>query len=188
MEELNPVENLRYIITGGPGSGKSSLVEALGHLGFAGFPEIARDLINQGMIPPIWADKPDSSRFFELILRQRIFCHQEIKAGEIGFYDRGIPDSLAYFKYQNLRPPSVLLEATETYRYNPVVFVLPPWREIFVNDSVRKETYEETKVLYGLAKEVYLSAGYDIIELPKATLERRVEIIRELCSAPQNDK
>jgi len=65
MEDISPVvPNNRFIITGGPGSGKTSLVEVLQNLGYAGFPEIARELIKNGMNPPIWTNKPDSGRFF----------------------------------------------------------------------------------------------------------------------------
>lgn len=167
----------RFIITGGPGSGKTTLVEALQNLGYYGFPEIARDLINEGIVPPIRAEKPDSGRFFDLILKQRITYYQQIKGTEIGFYDRGIPDSLAYFKYQNKKVPSILSEAIIAYRYNPVVFITPPWKEIFNTDDVRRETFYEAQVLYELTIEVYQAHGYEIIELPKSTLEHRLAMV-----------
>jgi len=167
----------RFIITGGPGSGKTTLVEALQNLGYYGFPEVARDLINEGIVPPIRAEKPDSGRFFDLILKQRIIYYQQIKGTEIGFYDRGIPDSLAYFKYQNKKVPPILSEAIIAYRYNPVVFITPPWKEIFNTDDVRRETFYEARVLYDLTIEAYLAHGYEIIELPKSSLESRVAIV-----------
>jgi predicted ATPase len=167
----------RFIITGGPGSGKTTLVEALQNLGYYGFPEIARDLINKGIVPPIWSEKPDSGHFFDLILKQRIIYFQQIKGTEIGFYDRGIPDSLAYFKYQDKKVPPILSEAIIAYRYNPVVFITPPWKEIFNNDGVRRETFYEAQVLYELATVAYKSHGYEIIVLPKSSLESRITIV-----------
>jgi len=167
----------RFIITGGPGSGKTALVEALQNLGYYGFPEVARDLISEGIVPPGWAEKPDSGRFFDLILKQRIIYYQQIKGTEIGFYDRGIPDSLAYFTYQKKKVPRSLSEAIITYRYNPLVFVTPPWKEIYHNDSIRRETFHEARVLYKLATVAYQSHGYEIVELPKSSLESRVSIV-----------
>ncbi len=174
FDSVSSQANYRFIITGGPGSGKTALVEALQNLGYAGFPEIARDLISQGISPPGWADKPDSGRFFDLILQQRITSHQQIKGNEIGFYDRGIPDSLAYFQFQNRNPPRNLLKAIDTYRYNPIVFAAPPWKEIFYNDSIRLESFSEARILYDLTIEVYRNAGYSIVALPKSTLEQRL--------------
>lgn len=178
MEDTFPIiPNNRFIITGGPGSGKTSLVEALQNLGHNGFPEIARELINKGMTLPIWTNKPDSGRFFDLILKQRIIYHLQIKDSEIGFYDRGIPDSLPYFKFQKRNAPRILSEAIVAYRYNPIVFAAPPWKDIFHNDAARRETFTEAQILYDLAVDAYRSAGYEIAELPKSTIQERVEVI-----------
>lgn len=177
----NPTNN-RFIITGGPGSGKTSLVEALGNLGYPAFPEIARDLIVQGIIPPIWADKPVSGQFFDQILNQRILFHRQIIGSEIGFYDRGIPDSLAYFKYLNLKPPRILLEAIDARRYNPLVFAAPPWKEIFNNDFVRRETFHEAGLLFELVIEAYQEVGYRVVELPKSSVELRLRVISRWCA------
>jgi len=177
VDSFSILPNYRYIITGGPGSGKTALVEALQNLGYTGFPEIARDLINQGITPPIWAEKPDSGRFFDFILKKRIIFHQQIKGTEIGFYDRGIPDSLAYIKFLKKKVPRILSEAISVYPYNPVVFVTPPWKEIYCNDSVRRESFAEAGILYELGIEAYQGLGYKIVELPKSSLESRVAII-----------
>lgn len=177
LDPSHILPNNRFIVTGGPGSGKTALVEALQNLGYTGFPEIARDLISQGISPPGWSIKPDSGRFFDLILQQRISCHQQITGTEVGFYDRGIPDSVAYFKFQNRKVPRILSEAVDNYRYNPVVFAAPPWEEIFRNDSVRRETYRESVVLYELTIEAYQNAGYRVVSLPLSDLEQRLGFV-----------
>ncbi|MCX6223605.1 MAG: AAA family ATPase, partial [Bacteroidia bacterium] len=118
-----------------------------------------------------------SGRFLELVIQKRILLHRQIKGMEIGFYDRGIPDSIAYIKFQNKKVPRILSEAIETYRYNQVVFVTPPWEEIFFNDSVRWETFHQAGMLYELATEAYQEAGYSLVELPQSSLELRLELI-----------
>jgi predicted ATPase len=180
--------NFRFIITGGPGSGKTTLVEALRDRGYQVFPEIARDLITKGMTPPIQGAKPDSSLFFELILSERIKSHQAIKGAETGFYDRGIPDSLGYFAYLNIRVPRALSAAVENYHYNPIVFAAPPWEDIFTRDQVRRESFAEACRLYELTVNGYLKCGYRIVVLGKVAVGERVAEIESWITGPQNGK
>lgn len=182
------MNNWRFIVTGGPGSGKTSLVEAAGREGYACFPEIARDLILQGVTPPVWSEKPDSGRFFELVLQSRIDAHQQVKCAEIAFYDRGIPDSLAYFRFQNLKVPRILSEAIDNYRYNQMVFAAPPWEQIYHNDTVRKETWSESVELYEITLEEYRRIGYTIVELPEIPVAERLVFMLNQPIEPQNDK
>lgn len=175
LPESHP--NNRFVITGGPGSGKTALVTELQRLGYTGFPEIARDLISRGIVPPNGSGKPVSGRFFELIIQNRILLHQQIKGAETGFYDRGIPDSLAYFNFQKRRVPRLLTEAIGTCRYNLNVFIAPPWKEIYIQDPVRRESFEEAVTLHELTVEAYRESGYDLIGLPASNLEDRIDLI-----------
>lgn len=172
--------NNRFIITGGPGSGKTTLIEKLQSKGYAGFPEIARQLISQGIAPSFSPDKRVSSQFFDIILSQRILQHQQIGAAEIAFFDRGIPDSLAYFNYHKKKAPDILLEALKNYPYNQHVFVAPPWEEIYFSDAIRTETFSEAQKLYEIITEAYKSLGYLLVELPKSTLESRLSAVLEI--------
>ena len=172
--------NNRFIITGGPGSGKTTLIEKLQSKGYPGFPEIARQLISQGISPSFSQDKRVSSQFFEIILSQRILHHQQIGAAEIAFFDRGIPDSLAYFNYRKKKVPEILLEALKNYPYNQHVFIAPPWEEIYFNDPVRTETFSEAQKLHESITDAYKSLGYLIVELPKSTVESRLSAVLDI--------
>ena len=132
-----------YIITGGPGFGKSELAERLRNVGFLCSGEFARDLIEtqlacNGEILP-WKNP---KLFQKEVLRHRIAFFDSVPEGALAFADRGIPDQLAFAQYKGFGTPEVLVQSTLEYRYSLQVFVTPPWPEIFINDAIRTETYE----------------------------------------------
>ena len=71
--------------------------------------------------------------------------------------------------------------ACKKYRYAPVVFLAPPWREIYETDSERKQDFGEAERTYNLMAEVYRECGYQTIDLPKTTpLVRAQFILKQL--------
>ena len=57
------------------------------------------------------------------------------------------------------------------------VFVLPPWKEIYVSDAERYENYEQAVLIHKHLMETYTNYGYAIVEVPKDTVENRIEFI-----------
>ncbi|WP_422141841.1 hypothetical protein [Vreelandella salicampi] len=43
----------------------------------------------------------------------------------------------------------------EAFPYNPVVFLLPPWEDIYGTDSERDQTFEESVEVFGGMKRWY---------------------------------
>ncbi len=177
---IEPVTNYRFVITGGPGSGKTSLIKSLESMGFIIFLESSRDMIQDGREAPIrnlQARKEGS--FFKEILKKRIVQHQAAPQGDTSFFDRGIPDSLAFIKYMGIEAPQALRRAVDKYRYHSTIFLLPPWKEIYQKDSIRQENYSEAEKLFWLIKEAYKESGYLIFELPQSSIQARARLITE---------
>ncbi|MGH2624177.1 MAG: AAA family ATPase, partial [Sphingobacterium sp.] len=65
------------------------------------------------------------------------------------------------------------------YRYHPKVFLLPPWKEIYVNDQERKQTWQQAVETYNWIKQTYNQFNYHIVELPLTTVENRIAFIIE---------
>lgn len=172
------VQKQIFIVTGGPGFGKSELIDELSKLGYLCAREFARELIEQqqkmgGDLLP-WKNP---KLFQEEILRLRLDFYNAVPDQTIAFADRGIPDQLAFAKYKGFGTPELLKASAEKYRYAPQVFVTPPWREIFVNDSIRGETYEEAVLIHQAILATYLSLKYQIIELPLFSVTERLNYI-----------
>lgn len=163
----------RIIITGGPGTGKSSLLTGLEEIGFTCFPEVSRIIIAEqqaagGDLFP-WGNM---AAFAEECFRRMQAQLAELPAG-VSFFDRGIPDIAAYMQRYGLDVLSEYLNVADFYSSS--VLICPPWPEIFKNDPQRPETYEETCLLHRHLVETYASLGFDIIEMPKISIEERVK-------------
>ncbi len=181
--------NRRFVITGGPGSGKTTLLNALISAGYCGFPEVARELISGGRGPLEKGEKGSFGLFFESVLSDRISAHIAGESAKYAFYDRGIPDSAAYFALRKQELPQKLVDAITVYPYNPIVFVAPPWKEIYHTDAIRKESFDEASELHDLTLIAYRQFGYEPVLLPKTALDDRIRFILntvERITAPQS--
>ncbi|MGH9693368.1 MAG: AAA family ATPase [Bryobacteraceae bacterium] len=139
-----------FVITGGPGSGKTTLLLELEQRGFLCSQEVARQIIQEQVstsgdgLP--WANM---LRYTQLMLDRSVAAYREhTPAPGIVFMDRGIPDAACYARLIGLPPFEDLERACEAYRYNKMVFMGPPWKEIYATDSERKQTYAEAVATY----------------------------------------
>jgi predicted ATPase len=73
--------------------------------------------------------------------------------------------------------PDNLQRDIAMYRYNKIVFIAPPWEEIYTHDEERKQGWDEAVATYQNIARAYVDAGYEAIELPKFTVEERVEFV-----------
>jgi predicted ATPase len=174
-----------FVVTGGPGSGKSTLIAALARLGIATMQEAGRAIIQDqlaigGTALP-WADR---EAFAELMLSWELRSYREALSvkGPVVF-DRGVPDMAGYFRLCGMPVPQHVERAVEMFRYHPRVFVAPHWPEIFTQDVERKQTAEEAEATYVAMVEAYSAAGYELIELPKAPVEERVRFVLDRIGA-----
>ena len=70
-----------------------------------------------------------------------------------------------------------------TNRYNNKVFITPPWKEIYRNDTERDQSFDESIEVYERLEKWYKEHNYNVIVLPTDTIENRTNfILREISS------
>lgn len=169
-----------FVLTGGPGSGKTTLIEALRADGFAGTEEagrgVIRDQVAIGGNALHWGDR---ALFAEQMLAWEIRSWRQANAtaGPV-FFDRGVPDCIGYLNLCGLPVPPHFRRAAERFRYNSTVFVLPPWPEIYGGDDERKQDFEEAVRTFEAVSAAYAEYGYMLVEVPRAPVAERVAFIR----------
>lgn len=172
-----------FVFTGGPGSGKSTLLDYLERQGFARSTEAGRSIIQDqtaigGAAVP-WKDKV---LFAELMLswEMRSYRQELMKQGSIApvLFDRGVPDVIGYLRLEGLDVPAHIRRAGEFFRYNARVFIAPPWPDIYRQDDERKQDLETAHRTYDAMTAVYTELGYELIELPRCSVEARAAFIR----------
>lgn len=167
---------IRIVITGGPSTGKTSIINAFSNLHYNTFPEVARVVIqNQLKINSNKVPWNDVSGFSKLVLKKQIIDFNDAKRG-FNIYDRGIPDLIGYINHGNQYLFKDLKLNAEKLKYK-FIFLLSPWEDIYETDNERRETYDDAVKIYESIKKAYTSLNYKLIEVPKDTLPNRVLFI-----------
>jgi predicted ATPase len=175
-----------YILTGGPGSGKTSLLEALAEAGYQTVPEVARAIIQeQYAIGGNATHEGDCHKFLELMFLRSVKVYQVgYDANRAVFFDRGIPELIGYCYLSKMAVPDYLKNAMPQYCYNKQVFILPPWQEIYKTDTERKQDFTEAQQTFECIKTAYIEAGYQLIEVPKLGVAQRMQFVLNYLGMP----
>jgi predicted ATPase len=172
------LSNMVYVITGGPGFGKTTLINLLQKKGYSVCGEGARALI----APEVSREDRNEIVQIPLNFEQNVACLrieflQSVNLNTIAFSDRGLPDQIAFSRYKGKIPSEFIQEAVLSNRYGPFVFITPPWEAIFTTDEVRKESFAEALLIHSQIVRAYLEYGYRIIDIPLTGPEKRMEFI-----------
>ena len=164
---------VRILITGGPGTGKSTLLAALAAAGEVCFEEASRTLIREQLasdgrkVP--WGDLWDFAQECSVRMRDQI---DRSAAGGVSFFDRGLPDLMGYLAHGGQHSPNAWQTASHVYAR--VAFFAPPWSQIFVNDPERPQSFSEACALSSHIRAAYESCGITLVELDRAAVNVRV--------------
>lgn len=168
-----------HILTGGPGSGKTSVIEALKSLGFPCVGEVGRQIIReQTRIGGDALHTADAAKFRDLMLSRSIHAYEQVVERERPvFFDRGIPELVGYGGIVGLETPAYFHKAAALFRYNKRVFIMPPWPEIYGQDDERKQDFAEAVLSWQVTADTYPKLGYELVEVPKVSIAERVAFV-----------
>jgi predicted ATPase len=171
----------RYILTGTPGSGKTSILHELKRQGYAVVEEAATDVnareLGLGNAEP-WL-QPD---FIDSIVRLQ--KQRQLEAAtlpvELQWYDRSPICTLALSRYLGYPASASLVEEIERIEregiYQRRVFFIAHLG-FCQPTEVRKITFEESLVFEKIHEETYASLGYDLLKIAPEALSERVHRI-----------
>ena len=165
-----------FVLTGGGGVGKTTLIRHLETMGELVVEENARAVIREqatagGRGVP-WIDP---QAYCELTTERDVADFDRL-AGETRrvFFDRGIMDM---YGANGVPPSPPLIEAIRTRRYSPRVFVFPPWEAIYGTDAERREDWSRMGAVYKQILGTLQALGYEPVVVPKGTIEERAAFV-----------
>ena len=172
---------MKIVITGGPGTGKTSIVNKLESLGHHVFHESSREIIRK--YKKLGHDQlflSNPIKFSEILLKNRIKQYEESKKSNsnIKFFDRGIPDIIAYLNYKKISFGKEFELELKKYKYD-FIFLAEPWEDIYKKDKERYESFEDLKIINKYIKKIYSNYAQKFITLPKSSVQGRINFIIE---------
>jgi predicted ATPase len=169
--------NLRFVMTGGPGAGKTTTLGALAVRGFNYVPDSARAIIKRrkeaGLSP-----RPAAEQFGAEMLKADIAQYHETPVQhDPVFFDRGVCDALGFLFFHGAISTTEVAARVKEFPYNEIVFLLPPWEGIYRVDTERDRSFTEAVAVCESVREWYARWGYQLVEVPMGSVEARVDFI-----------
>jgi len=187
LDHIKPsqsAQSQRYVITGGPGVGKTSIIRYLKESGYPVVGEAATDVIrywlDHGVTRP-W-DKDCKPDFNDEILELQY--HRQNETPDTGpvFLDRSMIDTFTYALIpmsgtQSLEAMANKVQSVmDEHFYNPTVFFIDNLNGC-EKTEIRHENLEELLLIERHLEQSYRALGYTVVHITKDTVENRAKQI-----------
>ena len=182
--EKEPIQTEWIVITGGPSSGKTSIINRLAELGYKIVPEAAEKYIKEEKLKgkKIEEIRTNEEDFTKLIFYKKIEAEDQTAPEQLTFLDRGLPDTIAYGQAD---------EYDISYALNDPKLNENKYKKVFLLDlvpfektDIRIEDRAFAERVNQELNDAYTSLGYDVIRVPvlpgntlQEKIDRRTEFI-----------
>jgi len=169
-----------YIISGGPGCGKTTIIEGLKKLGYYTLLETAEQIIYGeieygGEIVP-W----NKAKYADF--QRAVYSLQKIQERRIPKYtravsDRSLWDVVAYSRFGEVEVPRGIEKDLEKAPYKAVF--IPDRLPTLEKTAIRREDEKKAEDLHKIIGDVYDESGLEVIRVPVfGTKKERVDFVR----------
>ena len=169
-----------HVITGTLSSGKSTLIGQLANRGFQIVPEAARLYIEGELAKGRTMDeiRRDPAALQRGVNAMTLRVEQGLRADDVLFLDRALPDALAFCRANGLNPNEILADCFH-HRYASV-FLLD--RLPIKQDGVRFHDDLTADLIDEWHARDYSALGYDVVRVPVLAPEERLAFVLERLS------
>ncbi|MCE9541299.1 ATP-binding protein [Candidatus Kaiserbacteria bacterium] len=172
---MNAITPPWYVLTGGPCAGKTTLVNELEKRGHNILPEAARLFFEEELALGLTIEQIRATDDWLFRIAERKYnMERAVPPEETFFFDRGVPDSVAYFRLNNEPIRQAFTEMLNASKYR-AVFLLD--LVDFQADEARTETPEQAREIHEAIRTAYTELGYDIISVPVLPVPERADFI-----------
>ena len=180
--------NLRFVVTGGPGAGKTTTLEALAERGFLCLPESARAIIRQRKAAGL-SPRSAPEQFGTEMLNADIAKYRETPVyNQPVFFDRSVWDALGFLYFLGALSEAEVAAYGQEFQYNETVFLMPPWREIYRVDTERDQSFGDAITVGETIRQWYRRWHYTVIEVPRGSVEERAAFILQTITRSSSSK
>jgi predicted ATPase len=175
--------NKLIVISGCSGGGKSTLISRLQTLGYNVIEEAGRVIVQEQLALKSEATPWQNPKAFcELLIEKSIAAFHQAEIinnpkENIVFFDRSFLEGVCYYQSLKLNDSNKHDHLINHLRYDQTLFMTPPWEEIFCQDDERRHTFQDALDEYNRLMDCYVKFGYDMIEIPKISVDERIEFI-----------
>ena len=176
------INTSKIVITGGPGGGKTTIINSLKGMGYYCYDEISRELILK------FKKKYNKNIFFENPLefsnilwekREEQYKNSMTqKEYDKVFFDRGLLDVTSYLEFIGKR--NLNLERKVINFMYDIIFLVKPTKKFYKKDFSRYEDFSQSIKIHNILERNYKN-HFKTINVPFEKLKDRLNFIVDFC-------
>ena len=176
------INTSKIVISGGPGGGKTTIINSLKDMGYYCYDEISRDLIKK------YKKKYNKNIFFEnpvefsnILWEKREYQYNNSmiqKKYDKVFFDRSLLDITSYLEFIGKR--NLNLEKKLTNLKYDIIFLVKPTKKNYKKDFSRYENFSQSIKIHNILERNYKNHS-KTINVPFEKLKDRLDFIIDFC-------